>query len=124
MSWAVATAAETDADRIANIHMAAFGSNALLLAQFPTPKARTQLRQCIARKAADDIRDLNIAVLVVRDEDKIVSFAKWSLPVAASESYVETPWVWPDGTDFSVLDAWTEKMEEAQQKVLGDLPSY
>lgn len=124
MNWAVKLATETDADRIADVHMAAFGSNALLLAQFPTPDVRTQLRHCIAKKAAADIRDPNIAVLVARDQEKIVSFAKWSLPVTAPETYVEAPWVWPDGTNFSILHEWTEKMEEAQQRALGELPSY
>lgn len=124
MSWTVTVAAETDADRVADVHMAAFGSNALLLAQFPTPAIRTQLRNCIARKAADDIRDPNIAVLVAIDQDEIVSFAKWSLPVKASETYVEAPWVWPYGTNFSLLHQWTEKIEQAQQRVLGERPSY
>ena len=77
----VEIALEADADRIADVHMAAFGSNALLRTQFPTPDVRTQLRDCIAAKAAADIRDPHIAVLVVRDQDQIVSFAKWSLPV-------------------------------------------
>ncbi|KAL8853524.1 MAG: hypothetical protein Q9221_001683 [Calogaya cf. arnoldii] len=124
MSWAVSSAADADADTIADVHMAAFGSNALLLAQFPTPDVRIQLRDCIAKKAADDIRDPKIAVLVVRDQDKIVSFAKWSLPVTAPETHVEAPWVWPDGTNLPVLHDWTEKIEEAQQRVLGDRSSY
>ncbi|KAI4227510.1 MAG: hypothetical protein L6R36_002350 [Xanthoria steineri] len=124
MVYPVEVALETDANRIADIHMAAFGTNALLRAQFPTPDVRTQLRNCIATKAAADIRDPNIAVLVVRDQDKIVSFAKWSLPVSTSETYVEAPWVWPEGTDLEVLGEWTEKMEEAQQRALGERPSY
>ncbi|KAL8844817.1 MAG: hypothetical protein Q9176_000917 [Flavoplaca citrina] len=124
MNWTVTAAVEHDADRIADVHMAAFGSNALLLAQFPTRDVRTQLRDCIAKKAADDIRDPYIAVLVVHDQDKIVSFAKWSLPITASEAYVEEPWAWPDGTNFHVLREWTGKVEEAQQRILGELPSY
>ena len=120
----VEIALEADADRIVDVHMAAFGSNALLRAQFPTPDVRTQLRDCIAANAAADIRDPHIAVLVVRDQDQIVSFAKWSLPVSTSEDYVEAPWVWPEGTDLEVLGEWTEKMEEAQQKALGEGPSY
>ncbi|CAL8578243.1 hypothetical protein XPA_004035 [Xanthoria parietina] len=124
MVYPVEVALETDADRIADIHMAAFGTNALLRAQFPTPAIRTQLRDSIANKAAADIRDPNIAVLVVRDQDQIVSFAKWSLPVSTSENYVEAPWVWPEGTDLEVLGEWTEKMEEAQQRALGERPSY
>jgi hypothetical protein len=117
-------ATESDADRIADIHMAAFGTNVLLLAQFPTPAIRDQLRDCIAQKAADDIRDPNIAVNVVRDQDQIISFAKWSLPVAASETHVEAPWIWPEGTNLPVLDEWTEKAELAKQRILGDTPSY
>ena len=124
MNFEVTAAAESDADLIADVHMAAFSSNALLLAQFPTPAIRDQLRNRIAQKAADDIRDPNIAVLVVRDQDKIVSFAKWSLPVSASETYVEAPWLWPEGTNFPVLNEWTKKVEQAQQKALGELPSY
>lgn len=117
-------ATESDADRIADIHMAAFGTNLLLLAQFPTPAIRDQLRNCIVQKAADDIRDPNIAVPVVRDQDQIVSFAKWSLPVSASETYEEALWIWPEGTNLLVLDEWTKRAEVAKQKVLGDSPSY
>lgn len=124
MSLKVTVAAASDAGRIADIHMAAFSSNALLLEQFPTPAIRNQLRDCIAKKAADDIRDPNIAVLVARDQDEIVSFAKWSLPVSAVGTYVEAPWLWPEGTNFSILNEWTEKIEQAQQTVLGELPSY
>jgi len=124
MTLEVAVAAQSDADRIADIHMAAFGTNALLRAQFPTPAIRDQLRECIAQKAADDIRDPNIAVLVVRDEGQMVSFAKWSLPVFELGTYMETPWIWPEGTNFPILSEWTEKAEAAQQKVLGELPSY
>ena len=129
MKSRVTTATETDADRIADVHMAAFGSNALLHAQFPTPSVRTQLRDSIAAKAAADIRDPNIAVVVVRDlENQIMSFAKWSMPVAATEqgqgTYAETPWRWPEGTNFAVLDEWTARMENAKQRFVGERPAY
>ena len=129
MRLKITAATVHDADRIADIHMAAFGTNALLLAQFPTPNVRTQLRDCIAAKAAADIRDPNIAVLVVRDqENQIISFAKWNLPVSVTEQgqglYVEAPWNWPEGTNFAVLDEWTARMENAKQSVIGDRPSY
>jgi len=117
-------ATESDASRIAEIHMAAFGSNPLFLAQFPSPAIRDQLRSRIAQKAADDIRDPHIAVLVVRDQNRVVSFAKWSLPVEASAIYVEAPWVWPEGTDIAVLEQWTEIVEGAKQRALGGLPAY
>jgi len=113
-------AIEDDSHRIAAIHMAAFGTNALLRAQFPTPSAREALKLCIAQKAIDDIRDPNIAVLIVRDQsEEIISFAKWSLPLSAPEMYVESPWTWPQETNFAYLNGWTEKIESATQKILG-----
>ncbi len=126
-------ALETDAPRIAAIHMAAFGTNAMLLAQFPTPTVRAKLQTRIAAKALADIRDPNIAVLVVRDDDEndngngddeVVSFAKWSLPVREGEADVEAPWVWPEGTDLAVLDGWSGVVEGAKGRVVGEGACY
>lgn len=47
--------------------MAAFASNAMLLAQFRTPEVREGLRESIRLKALADISDPMITVLVVRD---------------------------------------------------------
>ncbi|KAH8164426.1 hypothetical protein CIB48_g3814 [Xylaria polymorpha] len=60
-------AVPADAGRISEIHMAAFASNAMLLAQFQTPDVREGLRQSIRLKALADIEDPKITVLVVRD---------------------------------------------------------
>ncbi|KAI0425127.1 putative GNAT family acetyltransferase [Xylaria sp. FL1042] len=59
-------AVPADADRISEIHMAAFASNAMLLAQFPTPYVREGLRESIRLKTLADIDDPKISVLVVR----------------------------------------------------------
>ncbi|TGJ81101.1 hypothetical protein E0Z10_g7670 [Xylaria hypoxylon] len=56
-----------DAGRISEIHMAAFGSNAMLLAQFRTPDVREGLRESIRLKTLADIDDPKISVLVVRN---------------------------------------------------------
>lgn len=124
MTLNVSIATELDAERIANVHMAAFGANAMLCAQFPTPASRDKLRRCIAQKAVDDMRDPYVAVVVVRDQTEIISFAKWSLPVLEAETYEESPWIWPNDTDFAVLNKWTEKVESAKQKTLGNAPCY
>ena len=116
-----------DADRIADIHMAAFGTNLLLQAQFPTPAIRDELRGCIARKALADIHDAKTAVLIVQDEgeqNKIIGFAKWHLPVSVSEDYEEPVWLWPAGTNLAVLDEWTEIVEAAKQRIIGNEPYY
>lgn len=121
-------ATPSDAARIAEIHVAAFSSNGMLLAQFPTPTVRVGLQKCIEKKALDDINDSKTTVLVVREEGEssgeIVSFAKWSHPVLEGEDYVEPPWVWPEGTRMDILKRWGSKLEEAQEKVLGGAPCY
>jgi hypothetical protein len=130
----------SDAARIAEIHMAAFGSNGMLLAQFPTPAVRAALKTCIERKALDDINDPKTSVLVVRespprkedlngeleaeDSGEIISFAKWSHPILEGEDYVEPPWIWPEGTRMDVLEKWGSKLEEAQERALGGAPCY
>ncbi|KAL8840006.1 MAG: hypothetical protein Q9170_001490 [Blastenia crenularia] len=119
-------AAEIKAPCIAAIYEAAFGTNAILLAQFPTSTVRQNLQTCIATKALADIQDSNIAVLVMREDgqcdeaDKIIAFAKWSLPIEQGKPYEEVPWRWPEGTDFEVLERWRQKVDGAKERVMGD----
>lgn len=117
MALTLHRASESDADCIADIHMAAFGTNAMLRAQFPTAAIRCELRKRIAQKALDDMRDPKKAVLVVKNGNQIISFAKWDLPVFEGEKYVERPWVWPEGTNLAIVDEWMEKVEEAEERV-------
>ncbi|KAI1748631.1 putative GNAT family acetyltransferase [Xylaria castorea] len=124
-------ATREDAPRIADIHMAAFGPNAMLHAQFPTPAIRKRLQTCIANKALADIDDPKTTVLVVtnsddpkRDVSTVVAFAKWSHPVLPGEDYIEPPWVWPEGTDLNTLGAWIAKAAEAESRSVGDAPCY
>ncbi len=124
MALTLCPASESDTDYIADIHMAAFGANAMLHAQFSTAAIRSELRKCIAQKASGDIRDPKKAVLVVKDGNEIISFAKWDLPVIEGERYVERPWVWPEGTNLAVLDEWMEKVEEAEERVVGGQECY
>ena len=124
MALILCPASESDANCIADIHMVAFGANAMLHAQFPTAAVRAELRKSIAQKALADIGDPKKAVLVVKDGNDIVSFAKWDLPVFEGEAYVERPWVWPDGTNLAILDEWMEKVKEAEEKVLGAQQCY
>lgn len=101
----------------------------MLRAQFPSPAVRKALQTAIENKAAADIRDPKTTVLVVKhsgreDEDKVVAFAKWSHPVCEGEHYVEPPWSWPEGTDYAILGAWTNKTEEGFERALGSTPCY
>ncbi|KAI1325120.1 putative GNAT family acetyltransferase [Xylariaceae sp. FL0255] len=120
-----------DAPRIAEIHMAAFGENAMLHAQFPTASVRKKLQICIEEKARADINDPKTSVLVIESFNDFeetpgaaVAFAKWSHPVHPSEEYVEPPWNWPEGTDLDTLGAWIAKATEAENRSVGDTPCY
>ena len=138
-----------DAPRIAEIHMAAFGSNAMLRAQFPTPAVRRDLQRSIEWKALADINDTKTTVLVVRiamDHDvlmenveptvvanrklgleqrsKVIAFAKWVAPSAEGEDYEEPAWIWPEGTNLAVLNTWNDLVESVQARVLGSTPCY
>ncbi|KAI0844407.1 putative GNAT family acetyltransferase [Daldinia vernicosa] len=146
MPLSLGVAELADAARIAEIHTAAFGSNAMLLAQFPTPAVRTALKKSIELKALADIDDPKTTVLVVRDpslethssnaasaneqtrerrnKEQVVAFAKWAHPVQPNENYVEPPWIWPAGTNLGVLDDWAKKTEEAQLRAVGNTPCY
>jgi hypothetical protein len=126
MTLTLSPAKESDAPRIADIHMAAFGTNLMLLAQFPTPAVRDGLWTSLVEKVIAEVRDPKWAILVVRDEEekKILSFAKWCLPILESENYEEPPWRWPEGTNLTILDQWTEKVEGASKKILGSTPCY
>jgi hypothetical protein len=149
MPLKLCTATPADAPRIAEIHMLAFGSNKMLRAQFPTPAIRVALQKSIEDKTLADIEDPKISVLVVREllseeqevvkderrnvgeggevvpkEGKVISFAKWSHPIDDGEDYVESPWVWPEGTNLEVLENWGKEIDEAYERVLGATPCY
>ncbi|KAI1342504.1 putative GNAT family acetyltransferase [Xylariaceae sp. FL0016] len=142
MSLQLLIAKPADAARIADIHMAAFGSNALLLAQFPTPAVREGLREAIRVKALADIDDPKTTVLIVKDAvaspvdegndarpraeeaRPIIAFAKWSHPVTVYEGYEEPPWIWPDGTDLKLIDAWAAVTDKAQKRAWMSGPCY
>ncbi|KAI1110090.1 putative GNAT family acetyltransferase [Nemania sp. NC0429] len=146
-------AVPADAIRISEIHMAAFASNAMLLAQFRTPEVREGLRESVRLKALADISDPRITVLVVRDislgpdapsgttsqsngiilgepkteeaqAGRVIAFAKWSHPVSKNEDYEETPWIWPPGTNMEILESWGKVTEEMQGQAVGDEPCY
>ncbi|KAI1127594.1 putative GNAT family acetyltransferase [Nemania abortiva] len=124
-------ATRQDAPRIAEIHMAAFGPNAMLHAQFPTPDVRQGLQTAIENKALADIDDPKTTVLVVtapEDTNKnasvVIAFAKWSHPVHPGEDYVEPPWIWPEGTNLDTLRAWVSKAAETERRSIGDTPCY
>lgn len=124
MTLALFSAEEADAGRIADIHMAAFGTNLMLQAQFPTPSVRDKLLASLVEKVINEIRDPKWAILIVRDEKEIVSFAKWRRPIFKSEVYVESPWNWPDGTRLDVLEKWTKIVDDASEEVLRGKPCY
>lgn len=136
-----------DAPRIANIHMQAFQTNALLHAQFPTPAAREGLRTTLAQRVIDEIKAPSWTILVAKrkracdnlnsseesqlegegeGEGEVVGFAKWHRSESKSESESDgdgpesdPPWIWPEGARIAVLDRWGERVDAAARRVLG-----
>ncbi|KEY82293.1 acetyltransferase GNAT, partial [Aspergillus fumigatus] len=105
--------------------MAAFHTNGMLLAQFPTPAVRKGLWMSLVDKVVKEIRDPQWEVLVAREaDDRVVSFAKWCLPLSESTVYEEEPWVWPEGTNMAILNAWVKKVEQAAKEIMGKTPCY
>lgn len=140
-----------DAPHIAAIHMSAFASNAMLLAQFRTAAARQALQPIIEQKTLTEIEDANTTVLVVklsatpdgvdekdselRDdvdapaaEGTIIAFAKWAHPTGSEEEEEEehhdTPWTWPEGTAVDVIAGWKKVTDKAQKVELYERACY
>jgi hypothetical protein len=120
-----------DVDEIADVHLAAFDSNTLLHAQFPTPVSLEALRSYLSQEALTSIGVGSKAILVVRDTDvgergKIVSFAKWDLPVVAQDSLNV---VFPDimgveGCNKEYLERYSALAEATKKRVLGSGACY
>jgi hypothetical protein len=134
-----------DAARIAEIHMAAFGSNKMLLAMFPSAVVRQAVQHIIKLKALSNIQDPNTTVLTVQrsatgtshDEERpndntivqledstIIAFAKWAHPTESDNGSLEPQWTWPEGTALDVLSDWGKLMEEAQAAAIGPHSCY
>ena len=86
MALSLYRATAEEADRIAEIHLAAFDSNPLLHMQFPTSSSLDALKDVLARDMRHSIEageECGKVVLVVKDgsaNDMIISFAKWEFP--------------------------------------------
>lgn len=131
MCLEISPATPADAPRIAEIHMAAFGDNAMLLSLFPTPDIRKGLQKSVELKALQDIESPMTTVFVVREpgrdgdgSQRVIAFAKWSHPVRDGENYIEAPRVWPEGSNIAKLAAWAEATDVAQEHVLANTPCY
>ncbi|KUJ20308.1 amidase signature enzyme [Mollisia scopiformis] len=121
-----------DVDEIAAVHLAAFDSNILLHAQFPTSTSLDVLRFYLSQEMLASIqggRQSGKAVFVVRDteaNDKIVSFAKWDLPGPAAESpnLSVQDITCIEGCNKEYLDQYVSKAEAAKFRVVGNKPCY
>jgi hypothetical protein len=122
-------AAEPDADCIASIHLAAFDSNPLLHAQFPTPSSLEGLHAALSQDVLNTIRNregCGTIVLVVRDTEtdgQIISFAKWDLPEKPKD-IVRSDIRWPEDCRQEYLDEYHEKAGSAKNRIIGNKPCY
>ncbi|CZR60851.1 uncharacterized protein PAC_10747 [Phialocephala subalpina] len=128
----LSAATAADVDEIAVIHLAAFESNVLLHAQFPTKASLDELRSYLSQEMLASIQrgeQSRKAVLVVRDTeagDKIISFAKWDLPGPAPElkALQISDITRVEGCNKRYLDEYVVKAEDAKMRVIGNTPCY
>jgi hypothetical protein len=124
----IATAIAADVEDIAAIHLAAFDSNVLLHAQFPTASSLKGLRSILIQEmltALQQPQDSGKSILVVRDTEannRIISFAKWDLPGPAQTIHPGV--TWPSDCRQEYLDQYHEKAEAAKSRVIGDKLCY
>ena len=120
----------SDVNRIAAIHLAAFDSNPLLHAQFPTPQSLSSLQSILEHDMLQTIKageESGRVVLVVRDtdaENRIISFAKWDLPGLEEGTAVHPDVSWPQDCRQEFLDEYHERAEEAKKRVVGEKECY
>ncbi|KAG4435026.1 hypothetical protein IFR05_009482 [Cadophora sp. M221] len=125
-------ASPSDADRIATIHLAAFNSNPLLHAQFPTPASLVSLHTILAQEALRAIQNGQDAkaILVVRDteleggekgNEQVIGFAKWDLPKRneGEKVVLHEGVTWHEDCRTEWLDRYHVLAEEAMGRVLG-----
>lgn len=132
MKWDILTPSYEDANRIAEIHVAAMDSNILLHAQFPTPEALDKLEELLACMTVSQLKDRQVnKVLVARhpDSSEIISFIKWEMPRASGTEGKETEaeaeeFTWSEGSCQQYLDEYALLAEAAKQKAIGELACY
>lgn len=117
-----------DALVIANLHLRAMDSNALLHAQFPNPSSVEYLRGWLERDTIQHICDDDKGILVTRDKQTkdTVSFIKWLVhkgdedgaePIADDEP-------WPETCQRKYLDSYGEITQAVRNKVIGGSSYY
>jgi len=122
-------AAPGDAERIASVHLAAFDSNVLLHAQFPTPESLAVLHSILSQEMLQTIQNVQVsgkAIMVVRDteaDNQIISFAKWDLPNLSNDGH-HVGAAWHVDTRQDLLYLYHEKADQAKERVIGDKMCY
>jgi len=154
MSFHLEIAAPDDAERITQIHMDAFGSNAIIRAiHAGNDKDLKELRSAVKDKLLADIRDSKITVLIVRvldssvtgertnanelisreklrgasggsERGNIVGFAKWIHPYCPQDNYITAPWSTPSSADWKILRPWLDQVTKVEEEIIGQTSRY
>lgn len=121
-------ATRDDVDEIADVHLAAFDSNPLLHAQFPTAASLNALHSFLSRSSLASLQTTSKAILVVRDTEvgeKIISFARWDLPVTAEVDDVSFPDITSvGGCNKEYLEWYSALAEATKARVVRSKPCY
>lgn len=121
-------ATSKDVDEIADVHLAAFDSNTLLHAQFPTRASLDALRSYLSQELLASLQVGSKAILVVRDTElgeKIISFAKWDLPSPAVSQNISMPEITQvEGCNKEFLERYSAMAKATKVRVVGSSPCY
>jgi GNAT superfamily N-acetyltransferase len=142
MPFRLEVAQPHDAPRIAQIHMDAFSSNALICAIHAADKGLRDLRKAVEKKVLADMEDVKTTVLIVRyisegaaasendvaiessSNSDVIGFAKWTHPIYPGENCVPPSWNLPESTDPRVLGPWRVQVEKVEKAIIGQTPRY
>jgi len=125
--FTIARPSQADADRIAEIHLAAMDTNPLLHAQFPTPESLAAAKAFLTSYTASQLDNATSGVLVARERESgtIVSFAKWDSPSHPEDVKLESGDLHEvQGCRREFMDTYVALAEQAKKRSFGDKACY
>jgi hypothetical protein len=131
MMFQLEVARPEHAPRITQIHIDAFGTNAIVRAIHAADRGFQELCKAIERKALADMADSNTTVLIARnaggnadDLSNIIGFAKWVAPIHPEEQHFTPPWDLEKTADWEILGPWIEIAQKVEDEIIGNTPHW
>ena len=125
MPLGVHKAKPSDVPLLADIYFAAFARHPLYEVAYNTPALKKGHRECFVKDTLLELEDSRYVVLVVRESDEIIAFARWDLPIQEDDKRLPLFRSVPDEMDMSIFDRILDAGErEWIKQVEGSQPCY